>query len=105
MQTRSNPSIDLHRRDWRRLWRYCRCGYRWRCPQRHLVSRPAPVPGPTPAPGLVPVPVAVVEPTPEPAYSSPARVRPVNRGPLYPDQRAEVAREVRAAAWLRRKAS
>ncbi|MBE1488798.1 hypothetical protein [Plantactinospora soyae] len=20
-----------HRRDWRRLWRYCRCGYRWRC--------------------------------------------------------------------------
>jgi hypothetical protein len=21
-----------HRRDWRRLWRYCRCGYRWRCP-------------------------------------------------------------------------
>ncbi|WP_422774012.1 hypothetical protein ACN28C_14670 [Plantactinospora sp. WMMC1484] len=21
-----------HRRDWRRLWRYCRCGWRWRCP-------------------------------------------------------------------------
>ncbi|MFY1669069.1 hypothetical protein ACN27G_03790 [Plantactinospora sp. WMMB334] len=21
-----------HRRDWRRLWRYCRCGHRWRCP-------------------------------------------------------------------------
>ncbi|WP_422770902.1 hypothetical protein ACN28C_30305 [Plantactinospora sp. WMMC1484] len=20
------------RRDWRRLWRYCRCGHRWRCP-------------------------------------------------------------------------
>ncbi|MBE1488768.1 hypothetical protein [Plantactinospora soyae] len=21
-----------HRRDWRRFWRYCRCGFRWACP-------------------------------------------------------------------------
>ncbi|GAB3982891.1 hypothetical protein GCM10027615_66660 [Plantactinospora veratri] len=21
-----------HRRDWRRLWLYCRCGHRWACP-------------------------------------------------------------------------
>ncbi|MEO3747177.1 hypothetical protein [Plantactinospora sp. B5E13] len=21
-----------HRRDWRRLWRYCWCGLRWTCP-------------------------------------------------------------------------
>ncbi|MBF9128096.1 hypothetical protein I0C86_03680 [Plantactinospora sp. S1510] len=30
-----------HRRDWRRLWRYCRCGYRWRCPDSvELVPMP-----------------------------------------------------------------
>lgn len=30
-----------HRRDWRRCWRYCRCGYRWRCPDSvHMVPMP-----------------------------------------------------------------
>ncbi|MFY1692073.1 hypothetical protein [Plantactinospora sp. WMMB782] len=30
-----------HRRDWRRLWRYCRCGWRWRCPESvQLVPTP-----------------------------------------------------------------
>ncbi|MEQ4300212.1 hypothetical protein ABNF97_02260 [Plantactinospora sp. B6F1] len=30
-----------HRRDWRRLWRYCRCGWRWRCPDSiELVPTP-----------------------------------------------------------------
>lgn len=30
-----------HRRDWRRLWLRCRCGYRWRCPDSvELVPRP-----------------------------------------------------------------
>jgi hypothetical protein len=41
-----------HRRDWRRLWRYCRCGFRWRCPDSiELVPMPyAPeVPPLTPA--------------------------------------------------------
>jgi hypothetical protein len=26
------PMKPTHRRDWRRLWRYCHCGLRWRCP-------------------------------------------------------------------------
>ncbi|MEO3928070.1 hypothetical protein ABGB07_30015 [Micromonosporaceae bacterium B7E4] len=64
-----------HRRDWRRLWRYCRCGWRWRCPDsldlvpmpyaptvppldrasyRVAVTRGAPEPG---TPGAPPPPV------------------------------------------------
>ncbi|MBF9132338.1 hypothetical protein I0C86_25815 [Plantactinospora sp. S1510] len=36
-----------HRRNWRRLWRYCRCGYRWRCPDSvELVPMPYPPPPP-----------------------------------------------------------
>jgi hypothetical protein len=36
-----------HRRDWRRLWRYCRCGWRWRCPDSvELVPMPYPPPPP-----------------------------------------------------------
>jgi hypothetical protein len=39
-----------HRRNWRRLWRYCRCGYRWRCPDSvELVPMPY---QPPPAPPL-----------------------------------------------------
>ncbi|MEQ4300957.1 hypothetical protein ABNF97_06120 [Plantactinospora sp. B6F1] len=38
-----------HRRDWRRLWRYCRCGLRWRCPDRLAAAPPTPVPPPPPA--------------------------------------------------------
>ncbi|GIG86049.1 hypothetical protein Pen02_09850 [Plantactinospora endophytica] len=39
-----------HRRNWRRLWRYCRCGLRWRCPDSvDLVPMPyAPVVPPAP---------------------------------------------------------
>ncbi|MFD0974523.1 hypothetical protein [Plantactinospora endophytica] len=38
---RSRTIGTRHRRDWRRLWRYCRCGYRWRCPDSvELVPRP-----------------------------------------------------------------
>lgn len=30
-----------HRRDWRRLWLRCRCGFRWRCPDSiELVPMP-----------------------------------------------------------------
>jgi hypothetical protein len=39
-----NPRPDQlaqsHRRDWRRLWRYCRCGLRWPC-----LDRNSPAPG------------------------------------------------------------
>ncbi|MDG4786860.1 hypothetical protein O7626_13125 [Micromonospora sp. WMMD1102] len=36
-----------HRRDWRRFWRYCRCGWRWRCPEsRELVPTPYQPPPP-----------------------------------------------------------
>ncbi|MEO3815639.1 hypothetical protein [Plantactinospora sp. B24E8] len=24
--------MRAHRRNWRRLWRYCWCGFRWACP-------------------------------------------------------------------------
>ncbi|MEQ4301200.1 hypothetical protein ABNF97_07390 [Plantactinospora sp. B6F1] len=38
-----------HRRDWRRLWRYCRCGWRWRCPDSvELVPMPYQPPPPPP---------------------------------------------------------
>ncbi|MFC6023077.1 hypothetical protein ACFP2T_43865 [Plantactinospora solaniradicis] len=38
---RIHRTLPHHRRDWRRLWRYCRCGYRWRCPDSvELVPMP-----------------------------------------------------------------
>jgi len=40
-----------HRRDWRRLWRYCRCGWPWRCPDSAEMI-PAPY---RPLPPLPPV--------------------------------------------------
>nr|MDT0659911.1 hypothetical protein [Micromonospora sp. DSM 115978] len=36
-----------HHRDWRKLWRYCRCGLRWRCPDS-LPGVPMPFPPPPP---------------------------------------------------------
>ncbi|MDG4791663.1 hypothetical protein O7626_38210 [Micromonospora sp. WMMD1102] len=69
-------TANRHRRDWRRLWRYCRCGLRWRCPDR-LVSTPLTPPS-TP---LVPVappptPLAPVAPPSMPvAPVPPVRVR------------------------------
>ena len=61
-----------HRRDWRRLWRYCRCGFRWRCPD-DVDLIPMPYPPPDPLPGQV------REVTPDPA-PPPPRARPMNRG-------------------------
>ncbi|MFY1670212.1 hypothetical protein ACN27G_09660 [Plantactinospora sp. WMMB334] len=44
----SRRAKPYHRRDWRRLWRYCRCGFRWRCPDSvdlvPMPYQPAPVP-------------------------------------------------------------
>ncbi|MBE1486815.1 hypothetical protein H4W31_002453 [Plantactinospora soyae] len=39
---------ERHRRDWRRLWRYCRCGLRWGCPDWEAVAALAPIPPPSP---------------------------------------------------------
>lgn len=61
----------VHRRDWRRLWRYCRCGYRWRCPDSYWL-----VPAPWPPPHLRTSEVTPDEPPPP-------RSRPLNRGPQY----------------------
>ncbi|MGI5213986.1 hypothetical protein [Plantactinospora sp. CA-290183] len=86
----------LHHRDWRRFWRYCRCGLRWRCPDRigpgapalgvpprpaPVLPRPAAVPvGPPPAPpGGVPARPAVPRDVPPP----PAGARQRNRGPAW----------------------
>ncbi|MBE1484608.1 hypothetical protein [Plantactinospora soyae] len=75
-----------HRRDWRRLWRYCRCGFRWRCPDSiELLPMPyAPkVPPLTPATYQAAVrasaPMVVTADSPPPA-----RVRARNvRDPLW----------------------
>ena len=75
-----------HRRDWRRLWRYCRCGYRWRCPGSLTL---VPLPWQPPHPRRPEV-------TPDPPLP-PARLRPLNRGPLYPDQLGATAPVVRSA--------
>ncbi|MEE6309662.1 hypothetical protein V1634_22780 [Plantactinospora veratri] len=56
----------IHRRDWRRLWRYCRCGHPWGC----LGTLPPTVPEAEP-----PMPVP---PSPRPSVRR--RVRPANRG-------------------------
>ncbi|MFY1692036.1 hypothetical protein [Plantactinospora sp. WMMB782] len=60
---RSRRIRARHRRDWRRLWRYCRCGYRWRCPD---------------SPELVPMPYApTVPPLDRAAYREPVRASTV----------------------------
>ncbi|GAB3986915.1 hypothetical protein GCM10027615_80280 [Plantactinospora veratri] len=76
-----------HRRDWRRLWRYCRCGFRWRCPDS---VEPIPMPYAPKVPPLSPAeyraavrasaPVVGTADSPPP----PARIGARNaRGPLW----------------------
>ncbi|MGI5151064.1 hypothetical protein ACQEVC_32670 [Plantactinospora sp. CA-294935] len=66
-----------HRRDWRRLWRYCRCGYRWRCPDSvDLVPMPyAPTVPPLGRAAAYPEAVRV-------SAVPPARVRAGNQRPV-----------------------
>ena len=63
------PLAIGHRRDWRTFWRYCRCGMLWRCPDTLLSVR-----------------------MPDPP---PARVRPLNGGPRYPDRAGTTAPIIR----------
>lgn len=78
----------LHRRDWRRFWRYCRCGLRWACPDR-FTPEPPPL-GVLPAPATVPT---VPPPAPPPPDAIPARPvitpdpTPVPTGARRPNQR------------------
>ncbi|MDG4784828.1 hypothetical protein O7626_02580 [Micromonospora sp. WMMD1102] len=75
---------NRHRRDWRRLWRYCRCGFRWRCPDS---VDPVPMPYAPTVPPLTGTAYRTARrgaatPTAQPdAPPSPARFRAVNRGP------------------------
>lgn len=84
-----------HRRDWRRWWRYCRCGLRWRCPDL-VGTTPMPFP-PTvaeqPAIGRVKMPNALrAFPTPwprneRPWWNSPSGIHQIGRaGRLTPAQ-------------------
>ena len=71
----ATPLVLRHRRHWRRLWLYCRCGLGWRsCPDRGrsvLVHRVLPRPD-------VPPQLATPEgPPPRP------RPRNLNRGPRF----------------------
>ncbi|MBF9132407.1 hypothetical protein I0C86_26160 [Plantactinospora sp. S1510] len=75
-----------HRRNWRRLWRYCRCGFRWRCPDSiELV----PMPYAPKVPPLTPATYRAAVRTPAPMAEKadgppPARVRARNvRSPLW----------------------
>ncbi|MBE1491189.1 hypothetical protein [Plantactinospora soyae] len=90
---RPRQTKPYHRRYWRYLWRYCRCGYRWRCPDsvervpmpyeptvppldrpahQKIVRAAAPVP--TRPEALAPL-VPVMPDAPVP----PGRIRPTNR--------------------------
>ncbi|MDG4789473.1 hypothetical protein O7626_26715 [Micromonospora sp. WMMD1102] len=83
-----------HRRDWRRLWRYCRCGFRWRCPDSiELVPMPyLPV-----VPPLPPLPSATSL-VPSASAALPARARARNtRDPMWSDRTVRRPERVRRA--------
>ncbi|MFC6015901.1 hypothetical protein ACFP2T_06815 [Plantactinospora solaniradicis] len=73
---RPRQNKPRHRRYWRYLWRYCRCGYRWRCPDS--VER---VPMPYEPTVLPPARGSLGQPVPMPSDvpMPPGRVRPTNR--------------------------
>ncbi|MBF9133061.1 hypothetical protein I0C86_29475 [Plantactinospora sp. S1510] len=78
-----------HRRNWRQLWRYCRCGWRWRCPDS-IELVPAPY-RPPPPPRLTETERAEIRAlsatqpsvTPDPPPPPSTRVRVNNRGPEW----------------------
>jgi hypothetical protein len=69
------PLAPTHNRDWRRFWRYCRCGLRWRCPDSYPPEVRMPYPAhPRPLPEVTPK-----------AHWPGAGRRPMNRGPHFPE--------------------
>ncbi|MBF9131098.1 hypothetical protein I0C86_19345 [Plantactinospora sp. S1510] len=80
-----------HRRAWWRLWRYCRCGHRWRCPYSDgLVPAPWRPPAPPYRPSSPPYRVELTESeraeiralTPYPTGpTAPSRTRAINQRP------------------------
>ncbi|MEO3925527.1 hypothetical protein ABGB07_16900 [Micromonosporaceae bacterium B7E4] len=60
--------LPYHRRDWRRLWRYCRCGWRWRCPDSvELVPTPCQPPPPVELTEVERAEIRTLSATPPPA--------------------------------------
>ncbi|GAA3751032.1 hypothetical protein GCM10022225_39260 [Plantactinospora mayteni] len=88
--------LPYHRRDWRRLWRYCRCGWRWRCPDAvELVPTPYQPPPPVELTEVERAEIRCLSATPPPvtpkaqppatpeASPPPARGRASNRRPEW----------------------
>ncbi|MEQ4299930.1 hypothetical protein ABNF97_00835 [Plantactinospora sp. B6F1] len=114
--TLSRKAKAYHRRDWRRLWRYCRCGFRWRCPDSvdlvPMPYQPSPVPPLTrqqhQAASRATPPVDFTETerseiralTPDPA-PPPARSRTTNRRPAQDPSTSPQPRNRRAEARSR----
>ncbi|MBE1491323.1 hypothetical protein H4W31_006961 [Plantactinospora soyae] len=74
---RSKP---YHRRYWRRLWRYCRCGYRWRCPDSVELPQMPYQPPPPPPLSRAEYRAAVHAATSAPGRTDkPAHPKPTNR--------------------------
>ncbi|WP_159079215.1 hypothetical protein [Plantactinospora sp. BC1] len=74
-----------HRRDWRRLWRYCRCGWRWRCPDSiEVILAPYQPPPPVKLTEVERAEIRTLSATPPsdaPGAAPPARARAKNRRP------------------------
>ncbi|MEQ4305162.1 hypothetical protein ABNF97_27910 [Plantactinospora sp. B6F1] len=89
---RAGRTKPRHRRDWRRLWRYCRCGWRWRCPDSvELVPMPYPPPQGSGR-------AAVVPPDPPPPAGALAAGRPPDPPPPPPRVRTPDAPRTRGRA-------
>lgn len=81
---------ERHRRDWRRLWRYCRCGLRWGCPDWEAVTALAPSPSPEARPAGTQV-----------APDRPPRIRTRNQRYAWDDSTGHLPARVDPATAVR----